>query len=95
MDKNEMKKQWKEQQKQNLIKSMPLSKDKLRDLFEYLDKEDLPECDHTLINTQAFLRSNNLEEEKIVIWLREKGGYCDCEVLNNLVDEFGPIVGFE
>lgn len=42
---------------------------------------------------KEYLRQRRLDVERIVPWLRAHGGYCDCEVLYNVVDEFGEIVG--
>jgi hypothetical protein len=39
------------------------------------------------------LKKRGLEVERIVPWLREYGGYCDCEVIYNVDDTFGEIVG--
>jgi hypothetical protein len=33
-----------------------------------------------------------LAVEKTVPWLREQGGYCDCEVLANVEDRFGELI---
>jgi hypothetical protein len=51
--------------------------------------------DHTLKETTSFLRSRSLDIEKIVPWLHEHGGYCDCEALGNIVDEFEKIISRE
>jgi hypothetical protein len=43
-------------------------------------------CDHTLRFTQEWLQTHNREKTKGAIEaLRNHGGYCDCEVLNNVV----------
>jgi hypothetical protein len=65
----------------------------LRDLFDFLDRHDAPPCDHTLRKTVDFLKNRKIDSEKILPWLREHGGYCDCEVIFNVEDKFGPIVG--
>jgi hypothetical protein len=67
---------------------MPLSKDDLAALFDYLDQALIEGCDHSLRFTQAFLTSRSLSESTIVPWLGEHGGYCDCEVLANVEDEW-------
>ena len=91
--KDELKKAWKEQERQKLIASIPMPHQDLRDLFDYLDRENPPVCDHTLRETIEFLNKRNLDVERIVPWLREHGGYCDCEVIFNVDDKFGEIVG--
>jgi hypothetical protein len=91
--KEELKKGWKEQERQKLIASIPMPQQDLRDLFDYLDRENPPPCVHTLLETLEFLKERGLDAEHIVPWLREHGGYCDCEVIFNVDDEFGEIVG--
>ena len=51
--------------------------------------------DHTLKETTRFLLSRSLDIEKTVPRLHEHGGYCDCEVLENIVDEFEKIISRE
>jgi hypothetical protein len=91
-DKKAKLKAWRDQQEQQLRDSIPMSHVDLRDLFALLDREDAPPCDHTLRETIAFLNERKLDLEKIIPWLREHGGYCDCEVIYNVEDTFGEIV---
>lgn len=42
--------------------------------------------------TTAFLESKKLDVQRVVPWLREHGGYCDCEVLANVEDGFGDLI---
>jgi hypothetical protein len=60
----------------------------LHDLFDWLDREDAPACDHTLRETVEFLRQRGLDVERVVSWLQEHGGFCDCEVLYNVEEQF-------
>jgi hypothetical protein len=91
--KEALKKAWKHQEHQKLLDSIPMSHNDLRDLFDFLDRPDPPQCDHTLRETISFLTRRNLAVEPIVSWLRENGGYCDCEVIYNVDNAFGPMVG--
>ena len=91
--KETLKKAWQEQEHQKLVASIPLPHEDLRALFDHLDREEAPQCDHTLRETIQFLQKRRLDVERIVPWLREHGGYCDCEVIYNVADEFGEIVG--
>jgi hypothetical protein len=54
--KEELKKAWKEQERQKLIASIPMPQQDLRDLFDYLDRENPPPCNHTLRETKEFLQ---------------------------------------
>ena len=71
------------------IERMPISFKDLSDLFNHLD-EILGEegCDHTPKITKAFLVKRDLNTEKILPWLEEYGGFCDCEVLANVEESW-------
>jgi uncharacterized protein DUF2695 len=88
MDKQQRKaalKQWKHAERADLLAVMPLSPHQLHRLLVYLDA-NLEACDHTTKFTGIFLDVENLDMDKVLAWLREHGGYCDCEVLANLAD---------
>ena len=91
--KEELKNAWKQQEQAKLTASIPMPHADLRALFEFLDREDAPKCDHTLRETIQFLRERGLDAERVVPSLHEHGGYCDCEVIYNVDDKFGEIVG--
>ena len=64
-----------------------LSPEQLRDLGSHLE-EKLAEsaCDHTPRVTRAWLEAQGLADGgKVLNALRDRGGYCDCEVLTNVV----------
>jgi hypothetical protein len=83
---------WREQQEQELRDSIPMPRSDLRALFDFLDRDAAPPCDHTLRETISFLRQRNLEIERVVPWLQNHGGYCDCEVVYNVEEKFQDIV---
>lgn len=91
MDKNmkkELLKKHKQEQKNALRDSLPFSIMLFQDLFDYLD-EKLGEhgCDDTLKYTIHFLNVHHLPVENSLNWMRENGGYCDCEVLANIEEK--------
>jgi hypothetical protein len=90
--KDELKKAWREQERQKLLASIPMPPPDLRDLFDHLGSEGAAECDHTLRVTTGFLQQRGLDVAHTIPWLREHGGYCDCEVLANVEDEFAEIL---
>lgn len=54
-------------------------------LFAYLDEKlSKEECDNSSRLTKEFLENNNIVAQRVLIWLSEHGGYCDCEILNNV-----------
>ena len=83
--------QLKEKERTQFIASVPAPKSAVRELFEYLDRSADP-CDNTLIRTLRFLKERGFPEERIVPWLEEHGGYCDCEVLANVEDVWNQMV---
>jgi len=75
-------------QKETFEKSLPMSRENFQLLFDFLDNE-LTDCDDTLKLTQEFLQESKIANVDLVIqWLEEHGGYCDCEVLANIEEEF-------
>lgn len=50
-----------------------------------MDEMNSPgDCDHSLRRTKQFLSGvENFDVASAIGWLRERGGYCDCEVLMN------------
>ncbi|WP_144395620.1 DUF2695 domain-containing protein [Pleionea sediminis] len=97
MDKEQKKKlktQFKKNEQDELLASLPMSIDDLKDLLSFLNRESAPECDHTLKEAIEFIKSRNLDPEVIVPWLGEHGGFCDCEVIFNVYDDVGDIVGW-
>lgn len=70
------------------ISAMPISQENLTALFDHLDIALAAGCDHSLKLTRSFLQSRSLPEATIIPWLGEYGGYCDCEVLANVEQEW-------
>ena len=76
-----------------------LTPEQAKDLFAFLEgpegcdfKEDIPgdtssvtwKCNGTLKMTRAWLYQHGLPVERVLTWLEQGGGYCDCEVLFNV-----------
>jgi len=89
-----LKKKFKNIEENALLNSIPISLDHLQNLFIYLNNLKDFNCDHTHKHTIVFLTSNNLDLYKIIDWLEENGGYCDCEVLINVYSVYGKFVGW-
>lgn len=71
-------------------KSLPISREGFQNLFDYLD-ENLEEnnCDNSLALTKQFFETNQIKNaEEVENWLKENGGFCDCEVLYNVEELF-------
>lgn len=65
--------------------SMPMSSSAFLGLLDWLDVE-IEACDHTTKLTEQYLREQDLDAKVVLAWLAQYGGYCDCEVFNNLYD---------
>ncbi len=78
------------------IAEMPVSKENLRALFEYLDRTAMTghECDHSFSLTKSFLREKQLPEDTIMPWLSKHGAGCDCEVMFNVAGDWADVVGY-
>jgi hypothetical protein len=76
--------------KEEFNQSLPMSTDKFKALFDYLDltlQNEQCSDDHTL--TIWFLNLVGIDNtEDVVGWLIVNGGYCDCEVIANVEELF-------
>ena len=77
------------------IDKCPISNDQLCDLFTFLDRPNSPACKSRLHESYGFLQDRGLEIELTLRWLTANGAKCDCEVIHNTSQRFGPDVGFE
>jgi hypothetical protein len=70
--------------------SLPMSRIKFEELFNYLDEElQEQECDNKPTLARTFLENQNITNvEAVLQWLSDKGGYCDCEILANVEEQF-------
>lgn len=67
----------------------PLSRQQIKALDEVLyDILVKDGCDHTVRHTRAFLKERGLPIRRTLSWLRDRGGYCDCEVYLNVARPF-------
>jgi len=85
----EILRQLKAKEKGDFFNSLPMDKEIFQELFDYLDENLRDGCDHNLTMTTEFLEEKGIGNiDKIVEWLNENGGYCDCEVLANVEEKF-------
>jgi hypothetical protein len=74
------------------LANLPISPEKLEDLFDYLYyRLEQESCDHTSRFTMQFLMESKLPFPKITAWLNENGGDCDCKVMENIESEWNKI----
>src|SRR5690242_4262304 len=79
-----------EQQRQVFEQSLPMSPTLFNELFGYLDELYEKEgCDDTLKLTEQFLKNTRVSNvPEVLQWLQNHDGYCDCEVLANVAEQF-------
>ena len=87
--KKQMLREWQERQRAEAREALPMPDPEMLAMFDMLDVE-LPRqgCDHTRRITQSWLEGRGHDVEKVLAWLNDTGGYCDCEVLANSEDAF-------
>ena len=89
-DNKKMRQHYKDLQRQAFESSLPMARELFLDLFDYLNEQsETTGCNHDFSLTEQFLRDkqvNNVEE--VLEFLRENGGYCDCEVIFNVEEKF-------
>jgi hypothetical protein len=95
-DKNEkarrkqIQKELQEKAKVEFEKSLPISREAFQNLFDFLDEElEKKGCNDHLTLTKKFLETNQIENiAEIENWLKQNGGFCDCEILYNVEELF-------
>ncbi|GEO02522.1 hypothetical protein AAE02nite_01860 [Adhaeribacter aerolatus] len=79
-------------EKEKFLNNLPISAGQFKELFTFLDEQLEQEgCDDTLFITKSYLGSKGIEQENVIAWLEENGGFCDCEVLANVEEKFENI----
>lgn len=70
--------------------SLPTSRELFQNSFDFLDEMlEKNTCDDSLKLTKQFLNFQNIQNrEEVENWLKENGGFCDCEVLYNVEELF-------
>ena len=75
---------------QEFESSLPISRDNFKKLFDHLDANlNDKGCDDTITLTKIFLLQFKIEKvDEVLEWLADHGGYCDCEILANVEEQF-------
>jgi hypothetical protein len=78
---------WNDEQKDLARAAFPLPDELMEQLFSAVDQAlEVDGCDHTLRFTESWLNRNGSDRQTTIAWLKEHGGYCDCEVIANACD---------
>ena len=84
------------EERERFLHELPAPKEEIERLFVYLNDalgEDW--CSHDLRTTMKCLVENRLNIPQMMTWLNENGGYCDCEILKNVEEEWEKAFGEE
>jgi hypothetical protein len=85
----ELKKDWKANEREVARSAFPLADEVLAQLFAAVSEAvDRDGCDHTLRVTEEWLAHHHVDVRAVVEWLLANGGFCDCEVVGNVVDHW-------
>ncbi len=86
-EKKRLLKNWKDSEKQKFEDSLPMSREQFRELFDYLDEQlESNGCNRDFTWTTKFLNAHQIPPAPVIAFLKENGGYCDCEALMNVED---------
>lgn len=76
--------------KEEVEGSLPMTRERFKGLFDYLDSALQAEgCKDDLTLTVCYLRSIGTSNiDQITSWLNDNDGFCDCELLSNVEEQF-------
>ena len=74
---------------EGFLKTLPAKKEEIEHLFDYLETRlAKEECNDSLRYATQFMMEKRLNFPKVMSWLNENGGYCDCKVLEQIAPEW-------
>ena len=82
---NEAQRELRDTERDQEIESLPARIDVLQRVIASVEAlvEGGRACDHTLKTTRECAEEFGLDWPSVALWLRDHGGYCDCEVVLN------------
>jgi len=86
----QLKDEWRLKARQDFNDTLPMSTERFSGLFDNLDSVlNVEGCGDDLALTVQYLTSIGVDNiDQVVSWLNDNGGYCDCEVLANVEEQF-------
>jgi hypothetical protein len=89
VDDRDRKRAWKAEQKAAARTAFPLPDAVLQEMFDFVEARIGSDgCDHTRRFTKAWLDERQVDRDKVLAWLDDTGGFCDCEVASNSRDHW-------
>lgn len=84
------------EERERFLHNLPATREEIEGLFVYLNDALGEEwCTHDLRNTMKYLVEKKMNIPQMMTWLNENGGYCDCEILKNVEEEWEKAFGEE
>jgi hypothetical protein len=78
-----------EAERDSVRQGLPLSPAQMKELFDFVNERLAEsECDHSLRHTMTYLDAHQIVSDPVSAWLRDAGGYFDCEVIMNAEEKF-------
>jgi hypothetical protein len=88
-DKKALKKAFKEAELKAFRETLPMKEDDFLPLFDFLDSElSENECKNDFTLLESYCKQNKLDFHSLAQWFRGQGGYCDCEIIANVEEQF-------
>lgn len=79
-----LKKSWQAEEKRRARAALPMPDEQMHDLFVFVEERlSVAACDHSLRRTASWLDTRDVDADRVLAWLEDNGGYCDCEVVFN------------
>ena len=89
MDNKALKKVYKERELKAFKESLPMKEVDFFPLFDFLDSElQKNGCQHDFSLLESYCKEKGLDFSVLAEWLKEQGGFCDCEILANVEEQF-------
>ena len=89
MDKKTLKKEYKERELKAFRENLPMKEVDFLPLFDFLDsKLSENDCQHDFSLLESYCKQKGLNFSVLVEWFKEQGGFCDCEIIANVEEQF-------
>ena len=87
--KKTLKKEFKENELKAFRESLPMKETDFLPLFDFLDNElSENECKNDCSLLEKYCKKKKLDFATLTEWFKKHGGFCDCEILGNVEEQF-------
>ena len=83
------KKAYKEKELKAFRETLPMKEVDFLPLFDFLDSElSKNDCQHDFSILESYCKRKELDFSVLAEWFKEQGGFCDCEIIANVEEQF-------